>query len=843
MKFRVALTEFHGASGLTLALAGLLAWCVSPPLPAATAYDIGNPLLSELYVDPSTGADTNPGTAELPLKSVTAAWAKVPAQLTATGYRINLRPGVYLCEPGPEATNCQNYFSDRSGSYDHPLIISATGGPGTVTLRGGFNIINVDYLYLIGLDLVGGGSLPVNSAGNDLLHIADSDHVLLRQLSLLGPACITDACNNLQEVLKVNQTQYLYVEQSTIGGAWHSTVDYMVVQYGHFIDNRVHSAGQWCMYVKGGTSYLRVEGNEFGGFRNGDTVLHGCELGFQAGQSANLAVMVPPWLHYEAYDIKFVNNLMHDISGVPMSVSGGYDILFGHNTLYRVATSTSNGFSLFQAVFGERNCTPTDEIQNPAVRCTERADTGGWGPVVRMESVPVIPNRNVWVYNNLIYNPPGTQTLYAQFNVLGAAPVPADIRNDLRNIADPVVADDRLVVRGQLIWDGPADHPLGIEDASQGCQPANPSCNAEQLRQDNTINASEPQLVDPDHGNYRPKAAGTVFEAATATIPDFSWADVPAAPAVPQGTLVNAVPLDRDGNPRTLPGPPGAYAQSEATCSYTLTPSEVSVPVAGGSGTVTVMAGSGCDWLAGLDDAWIRTPQGRSGSGNGTIAYTVEAQTGGEPRTGVLHLAGQTFVVNQDGAFDNHLAVTVDGGGRVRSAPKAIDCGAGHADCSRSFPKVKRVTLTAKPDNLSVFAGWSGACSGKAPRCRVRVSGAQSVAAQFISQPTIAVSPARKNLGGVAVGRQKVAVFRITNKTVKGRQDLNIGSIALSGEGGPFSLAEDTCSGAAVGPGRRCTVRVLFSPAEAGSAEATMTIPSDDPANPEKTVTVLANGR
>jgi hypothetical protein len=89
------------------------------------------------------------------------------------------------------------------------------------------------------------------------------------------------------------------VEESAISGAWHSVVDYFVVQYGHFLNNWVQIAGQWCMYIKGGSGYLNIEGNEFSR----------CQLGFQAGQAANLAVMRSPWFHYETYDVKFINNV------------------------------------------------------------------------------------------------------------------------------------------------------------------------------------------------------------------------------------------------------------------------------------------------------------------------------------------------------------------------------------------------------------------------------------------------------------------------------------------------------------------------------------------------------
>lgn len=101
--------------------------------------------------------------------------------------------------------------------------------------------------------------------------------------------------------------------------------------------------------------------------------------------------------------------------------------------------------------------------------------------------------------------------------------------------------------------------PLGIEDASQGCQDSNPTCNAAQLRADNIINAFEPRLVDPDGGDFRPVAGGNVFSVTTYPIPDFGWDNLPMLPVLPPSDLNNQILLDPDGRPRPWPGIPGAY--------------------------------------------------------------------------------------------------------------------------------------------------------------------------------------------------------------------------------------------------------------------------------------------
>jgi hypothetical protein len=513
------------------------------------AYNVGNPALQEVYVAPEGDDGRSGATPAEALRTLTEAWNRLPDDMTATGYRINLLPGVYPC--GDDELNaCLNRFSDRWGTFEHPIIIRGLNGPGTVTLRGGMDVANVRYLYLMDLTLAGGGTLPTNISGNNLLHLADVKYVLVRRVAVDGPDCANDTCTNLQEVFKVNQAQYLYVEESEIGGAWHSSVDFFAVQYGHFLNNDVHTAGQWCMYIKGGTAYLDINGNRF----------HDCQLGFQAGQAANFAMMVSPWLTYEAYGVRFTNNVLDHIPGVGLSVAGGYNILLAYNTLYRVGYSQEPGYPLLSLVRGERNCTPTDEQPDAERLCQAQAAAGGWGPTfdtqaTNPDDLAVIPNRHVYVFNNLFYNPQPEQTAYAHFLVQGAYTPGVGFAN----LPGVVRTDDDLVIAGNLIWNGPVGFSLGVEEATAGCQADHPTCNVGQLTSSNTINTLEPQLANPEGLDFRPLGGGAVLTAVTYPIPDFSWADAPSQPAAPEGRMDNQVTVDRAGQPRASGGPPGAY--------------------------------------------------------------------------------------------------------------------------------------------------------------------------------------------------------------------------------------------------------------------------------------------
>ena len=488
-----------------------------PPTTDSRLYVIGNPTLTDIWVDPVSGNDSNSGaTRALAMRTVRAAWNRTPrgVTLTTTGYRILLAPGTYA------AAGLPNYWELRYGTPQFPVILQAAEGRNTVTIAHYLNVFDCRYTYFIDLNIA-----PDPPAFN--FHLERGDHVLLRGMKFDGQRMTS-------QTVKLNNSQYVYIEQCDIGYATGTPLDIVAVQYGHAIGNRIHDGGNWAMFVKGGSSYWLIEGNELFNAPRG---------GFSAGQYTGFEYLDAPWVHYEAYDIKFVNNVIHDTTGCGMAVQGGYNILLAHNTLYRTGSENA----LVEMLHGNRVCSGN------TAACAEQNARGGWG-TASTSDVHNLPSRNVFIYNNLIYNPAGLQSRWMHILVRGPQSVFAG-----SNIPAPAALDQNLQVRGNLIWNGPANHPLGIEDSAQGCQPSNPTCNATQLRADNTINSVEPQLTNPANGDYLPRTGSNVLTARSFAIPDFTWNDAPQVPSVPTGNLRNAVTRDANNQPRNSVSLPGAF--------------------------------------------------------------------------------------------------------------------------------------------------------------------------------------------------------------------------------------------------------------------------------------------
>ncbi|HEV7892864.1 MAG TPA: M36 family metallopeptidase [Pyrinomonadaceae bacterium] len=90
-------------------------------------------------------------------------------------------------------------------------------------------------------------------------------------------------------------------------------------------------------------------------------------------------------------------------------------------------------------------------------------------------------------------------------------------------------------------------------------------------------------------------------------------------------------------------------ADCGGTCSFSISPTSASVAAAGGSGTVGVTTTAGCTWSAISNATFITVTGGSSGTGSGTVSYSVAANTATTSRTGTITIAGQTFTVTQAG--------------------------------------------------------------------------------------------------------------------------------------------------------------------------------------------------
>jgi len=116
-----------------------------------------------------------------------------------------------------------------------------------------------------------------------------------------------------------------------------------------------------------------------------------------------------------------------------------------------------------------------------------------------------------------------------------------------------------------------------------------------------------------------------------------------------------------------------------SNCAYSLSATSASAAAGGGTGAFNVTATSGCAWTAQSNAAWITVVSGGTGSGNGTVSYSVSPNTGAA-RSGTLTVAGQTITINQAaGAVTctyslSPTSANVAGGGATGSVNVGSSC-------------------------------------------------------------------------------------------------------------------------------------------------------------------------
>jgi Zn-dependent metalloprotease len=105
------------------------------------------------------------------------------------------------------------------------------------------------------------------------------------------------------------------------------------------------------------------------------------------------------------------------------------------------------------------------------------------------------------------------------------------------------------------------------------------------------------------------------------------------------------------------------------TCSFSINPTSASFAAAGGTASVTVTTGAGCNWTAASNSSFIAITSGASGSGSGTVSYSVAANGSTASRSGSLTIAGLTHSVSQAGTGGGCTNTIVNPGFETGTTP------------------------------------------------------------------------------------------------------------------------------------------------------------------------------
>jgi hypothetical protein len=91
----------------------------------------------------------------------------------------------------------------------------------------------------------------------------------------------------------------------------------------------------------------------------------------------------------------------------------------------------------------------------------------------------------------------------------------------------------------------------------------------------------------------------------------------------------------------------------QSKCSYAINPTSAAPAAAGGNFTAVITTSNGCAWTASTAVNWINITSGASGTGNGTLYYSVLANSSTSSRAAAILVAGLSLPVTQSAASSN----------------------------------------------------------------------------------------------------------------------------------------------------------------------------------------------
>lgn len=161
-------------------------------------------------------------------------------------------------------------------------------------------------------------------------------------------------------------------------------------------------------------------------------------------------------------------------------------------------------------------------------------------------------------------------------------------------------------------------------------------------------------------------ATGTITVTAGTGCPwqatsDSSWLTISGAGlGAGSGSFNFSVSTNTSGQARTgtisVAGFTVRVTQDTGSCTYTLSRSSIEAPYFATTGSISVSAPTGCTWTAASSASWLTISSGSSGSGNGTVNYSIASNSTGPARTARLTIAGIQVPVTQDGVSCSPVA-------------------------------------------------------------------------------------------------------------------------------------------------------------------------------------------
>ena len=265
------------------------------------------------------------------------------------------------------------------------------------------------------------------------------------------------------------------------------------------------------------------------------------------------------------------------------------------------------------------------------------------------------------------------------------------VRNQLQS---QILASDKLVgvatdANGNAPFSFPFTFPAGTSNGIITCTATDPNGNTSEL--------SSCLVVTDAPCTYSVAPAARTFTSASATssvavsagggcswtaVSSASWLTITSgASGTGPGTVNYSLATNTSTSPRsatiTVQGQTHTVTQDGvggSLCSFALSPNSQGFNSAGGAGSFGVT--TNCNWTAVSDATWLTTTS--SGAGNGTVNFSVGANSTGAARTATINVQGQFFVVMQSAggqitAYANPALLTINDASKATPYPATIN--------------------------------------------------------------------------------------------------------------------------------------------------------------------------